>query len=123
MKYEGMLSHKEDKVIKRLETLPKPFSRYHIVKGMFKNAPETKGPDQICFAYIDFDFYESIGDALRFTHDRLSVGGAMIVDDYGFFSAGAQRAVDEFMESRREVYEFRVANPNYGHFCILRRRI
>jgi hypothetical protein len=47
----------------------------------------------------------------------------MIVDDYGFFSAGAQRAVDEFMEENGELYEFRVANPNYGHFCILRREL
>jgi hypothetical protein len=90
---------------------------------MFQNSPETKGPYKICFAYVDFDFYEPIGDALQFTHGRLSAGGVIVVDDYGYFSAGAQRAVDEFMESKRDVYEFRLCNPDYGHFCILRRRI
>jgi hypothetical protein len=122
MKYEGMFAHNETKVLKRLQKLPKPFDRHHLVKGMFENGPETKGPDKICFAYIDFDFYKSIREALEFIHDRLSVGGAIIVDDYGFFSAGAQRAVDEFMEARRGAYEFRVVSPNYGHFCILRRK-
>lgn len=122
MRYEGVFAHDETKVIKRLEQLSPPFRRYHIVKGMFKQGPDVRGPEKICFAYIDFDLYEPIRDALEFTHDRLSLNGVIIVDDYGFFSAGVQRAVDEFLEAKGDIYERRVVSPNYGHFCMLCRR-
>jgi O-methyltransferase len=122
-KYKDLMSHPEDEVLHRLKTFVPLFNRYHIVKGLFNNSAEMHGPDKICFAYIDFDFYKSIKDALMFTDARLSPGGAVIVDDYGFFSAGAQQAVDEFVQSRRDRYDVKVVDQNYGHFCILRRRI
>ena len=51
----------------------------------------------MCFAYVDFDFYEPILTALRFLRPRMPAGGTVVVDDYGFFSAGAKTAVDEFI--------------------------
>ena len=119
--YEGKLAHKEKEALSRITKICGGFNRYPILKGILDNSPDTEGPDQICFAYVDFDFYRPIRDALEFTHERLPVDGVVIVDDYGFFSAGAQRAVDEYIEARRGAYEFCVADPNYGNFCILRR--
>jgi O-methyltransferase len=51
----------------------------------------------ISLAHIDLDIYQSIIDALDFVWPRLSVGGFVLFDDYGFPSCpGARRAVDEF---------------------------
>lgn len=51
----------------------------------------------ISFAHIDVDIYRSILDCLQFIWPRLSIGGVIVFDDYGFPSCpGARAAVDEF---------------------------
>lgn len=51
----------------------------------------------IALAHIDLDIYKSILDCLNFVWPRLTVGGFLIFDDYGFPSCpGARAAVDEF---------------------------
>jgi O-methyltransferase len=52
---------------------------------------------QIAFAHIDVDIYKSIVDCLRFIWPRLTLGGFVVFDDYGFPTCpGARTAVDEF---------------------------
>ena len=52
---------------------------------------------QIAFAHIDVDIYKSIIDSLTFIWPRLSFGGFIVFDDYGFPSCpGARTAVDDF---------------------------
>jgi O-methyltransferase len=52
---------------------------------------------QIAFAHIDVDIYRSILDCLQFIWPKLSCGGFVVFDDYGFPSCpGARAAVDEF---------------------------
>ena len=68
-----------------------------IVKGLFQNTlPETK-ISQIAVLHLDGDWYESIRVCLEVLYDRVSPGGIIQIDDYGYW-AGARRAVDEFME-------------------------
>ena len=59
---------------------------------------------QIALAHIDVDIYRSILDCLAFIWPRLSVGGFVVFDDYGFASCpGARAAVDEFFRGRTAV--------------------
>jgi O-methyltransferase len=52
---------------------------------------------KIAFAHIDVDIYQSVLDCCRFIFPRLTRGGFMIFDDYGFPSCpGARAAVDEY---------------------------
>jgi O-methyltransferase len=52
---------------------------------------------RIAFAHIDVDIYKSIIDCLEFIWPRVSVGGFVVFDDYGFPTCpGARAAVDEF---------------------------
>ncbi|HEV2486426.1 MAG TPA: TylF/MycF/NovP-related O-methyltransferase [Terracidiphilus sp.] len=52
---------------------------------------------RIAFAHVDLDIYRSILDCLSFVWPRLTVGGFIVFDDYGFPSCpGARTAVDEF---------------------------
>jgi O-methyltransferase len=53
----------------------------------------------IAFAHIDVDIYQAILDCLQFIWPRLSLGGFMVFDDYGFPTCpGARAAVDEFFQ-------------------------
>ena len=51
----------------------------------------------IAFAHVDVDIYRSVLDCLNFIWPRLSLGGFIVLDDYGFSSCpGARKAVDDF---------------------------
>jgi len=82
-------------------------------------------PKEVCFAYVDFDFYEPIKTALMFLSSRLTIGGSVVVDDYGFFSTGAKTAVDEFLskdvDSWEMTFPMRVGSLSTP-FCRIRRR-
>ena len=58
---------------------------------------------RFCFAHIDLDLYGSILDCLAFVYPRLSPGGTIVFDDYGFASCpGARRAVETFFAHKPE---------------------
>lgn len=52
-------------------------------------------PERISLLRLDTDWYESTKLELEVLFPRLSVGGCLIVDDYGYWS-GAKKATDEF---------------------------
>lgn len=52
---------------------------------------------RIAFLHVDLDIYRAILDTLKFAWPRMSLGGMIVFDDYGFASCpGARAAVDEF---------------------------
>ncbi|WP_175692227.1 TylF/MycF/NovP-related O-methyltransferase [Burkholderia ambifaria] len=53
-----------------------------IHKGWFDKTLPEQLPDQIAFAYLDGDFYESIKISLETIYPRLANGAIVIVDDY-----------------------------------------
>jgi O-methyltransferase len=58
----------------------------------------------ISFCHIDVDIYKSIIDSLSFVWPRLSRGGAVVFDDYGFPTClGAREAVDDFFQGQNSV--------------------
>ena len=53
--------------------------------------------------HVDLDLYEPTRAALAYAYDRMSPGGLVLCDGYGFATCpGARQAVDEFMASRQE---------------------
>lgn len=50
--------------------------------GWFADSLPTELPDEICFAYLDGDFYDSILVSLEHVVPRLAPGGRLVVDDY-----------------------------------------
>ncbi|HWR89727.1 MAG TPA: TylF/MycF/NovP-related O-methyltransferase [Dissulfurispiraceae bacterium] len=122
--YAGTMAFPEDMVRSRLNAVSFPASRYVIHKGFIEQLiHEDKDlPGEVCFAYVDFDFYEPIKVALEFLHRVTSRGAIMIVDDYDFFSTGAKTAVDEFVEEKRSIYECLIPDPCHGYFAVLSRK-
>ena len=107
----------------KLALVPFPPSRTRIVKGWIDRT--LAGPDvpgAVAFAYVDFDFYEPIRLALAFLDRVMPPGGFVVVDDYGFFSEGAQLAVDEFVAAWGGGWTLHMPVPAAGKFCILERR-
>lgn len=122
--YAGTMSYPEDIVRGRLNAISFPPERYVIHKGFIEQliGDDTALPNQVCFAYVDFDFYEPIKIALEFLHGVTPHGAIIIVDDYDFFSTGAKTAVDEFVKSKMAEgagYECLVPDACYGHFAVL----
>jgi hypothetical protein len=71
--------------------------RVVFVKGKVEDTIPAKAPDQISLLRLDTDWYESTYHELVHLYPRLTVGGVLIIDDYGDWE-GARRAVDQYME-------------------------
>jgi O-methyltransferase len=70
---------------------------YQILQGIFPDETTTLLQDR-CFAFchIDVDVYQSAKDVTEWVWPRLTTGGAIVFDDYGFYQCGGvARYVDE----------------------------
>jgi O-methyltransferase len=68
------------------------------LEGWFRDTLPTAPIKQLAVLRLDGDLYESTMDALRSLYPKLSVGGYVIVDDYGAINE-CQQAVQDFRES------------------------
>ena len=89
-----------------LETVKENFRLYdlllpnvHFLKGWFKDTLPAAPIEQIAVLRMDGDLYESTQDILNNLYDKVSPGGAIIVDDYGAIEACAH-AVHDFFDRR-----------------------
>lgn len=71
-------------------------NRVHLVPGLVQETLPVSAPEQIAFLRLDTDWYESTKVELELLFPRLSVGGVLIIDDYGY-TKGARKAVDEYL--------------------------
>jgi len=68
---------------------------YRIVKGDVRETLLQEIPEQISVLRLDTDWYESTRLELELLYPRLSPGGVLIIDDYGYW-AGSRKATDEY---------------------------
>lgn len=72
-----------------------------IHKGWFNRLTDADMPDEIAFAFLDGDYYESIADSLQLIENKVSPGAMIIVDDYASEALpGARRATDEWLQQK-----------------------
>jgi hypothetical protein len=76
-----------------------PAERLHYIKGLVEQTIPAHAPAQIALLRLDTDWYESTRHELVHLYDRVTTGGVIIIDDYGWYS-GARKAVDEFFAMR-----------------------
>jgi hypothetical protein len=119
-KYKGTMASPEAEMRSKLDSINFPPARTKVKKGWVRDSIKSgELPTQVSFAYVDFDFYDPIKDALEFLDSRMPPGGRIVVDDYGFFSEGAQLAVDQFVARVGDRFKFELPLPFAGHFCVL----
>lgn len=72
-----------------------------IHKGWFSDLKATDVPEQIAFAFLDGDYYQSIKTSLKLIENKLAVGAIIVVDDYSNEALpGASKAFDDWANSR-----------------------
>ncbi len=84
-----------DEVAANLATTRYPAEKLHFVPGPVEATLPAAAPEQIAILRLDTDWYESTRHELELLFPRLSPGGVLIVDDYGYWQ-GARRAVEEY---------------------------
>ena len=121
-RYTGTMMSPESEVMEKLFSINFPDHRTHIMKGWVEDSlARSDVPKKVAFAYVDFDFYGPIKTALEYLDRVMPVGGRIVVDDYGFFSEGAQKAVDDFVCGRNKRFSFSLPLPFAGKFAVLER--
>ena len=75
--------------------------RLHVVKGWFAETFPEVAPaiKQVAILHADGDWYESVRLTLETFEPKVSPGGFVVIDDYGFWE-GAKEATHEYRASR-----------------------
>jgi O-methyltransferase len=124
--YEGQCGEKgmalgfEGKVRELMfEKLKLSKHRVHLVKGWFQNTirPHKRDIGEIALLHLDCDFYESVKLCLEELYEKVSEGGFVVIDDYGYWK-GCKKAVDEFIEKQSSRIKLR--NIDYSAVCFRR---
>jgi hypothetical protein len=91
----------EDEVARNFARYGLLDERVRFLRGWFRDTLPVAPIEKLAVLRLDGDMYESTIVALEALYDRLSLGGYVIVDDYGAIPA-CRKAVDDFRE-RREI--------------------
>jgi O-methyltransferase len=82
-----------------LHKLGIPHDAVTLVPGWFHDTLPTLPVGRIAVLNIDADWYESVLQVLEALYDKVSPGGAVHLDDYGYWE-GCRRAWEEFAARR-----------------------
>jgi O-methyltransferase len=85
-----------DDVQTQMGAVPYPADRVHYVQGMVEDTIPGHAPAEIAILRLDTDWYASTKHELNGLYPRLSSGGVLILDDYGWWQ-GSRKAVDEYL--------------------------
>jgi O-methyltransferase len=95
----GTLVSSEEFVRNTFAQAKAPLDHVNIVVGRYEETlPGFKSPP-VAFLHLDCDWYESVTLCLDTFYDAVMPGGAVVFDDYGWWS-GCRKAVDEFVANR-----------------------
>jgi O-methyltransferase len=72
-----------------------------LIKGLFAETWPVDPVGQIAFAHIDCDWYDPVRFCLAAIADRVTPGGAIVLDDYLDYG-GCRTATDEFLSTRTD---------------------
>ena len=80
-----------------IESTGYPTGLVNYVAGRVEETIPDQSPAMIALLRLDTDWYESTKHELEHLYPRVSPGGIVIIDDYGFWH-GARKATDEFLD-------------------------
>lgn len=79
-----------------MESTGYPAQHIHYIAGPVEQTLSEAVPAKISILRLDTDWYESTRCELENLYANLSVGGVLILDDYGFWK-GQRKAMDDFI--------------------------
>ncbi len=81
----------------------KEFSAVHYYKGWIPERFSDVADRKFCFVHLDIDLYQPTRDSILFFYERMTPGGIILCDDYGFTSCpGANKAMNDFFSDKAE---------------------
>lgn len=102
---KGSRLHTREELAVSLDQVKSNFERYGLLdeqvrflKGWFRDTLPDAPIERLAVVRLDGDMYESTMDALVNLYPKLSVGGYLIVDDYGAVTA-CRQAVHDYREA------------------------
>lgn len=87
-----------DVVERNMRATGYPAERIRFVPGDVLTTLPAHAPRQIALLRLDTDWYASTRHELEHLYPRVTRGGVLIVDDYGYWR-GARKATDEYLAS------------------------
>jgi hypothetical protein len=101
-----------EEVKRNMASVGYPEEKLHFVSGKVESTIPACIPDGIAILRLDTDWYESTAHELTHLYPRLASGGALIIDDYGYWQ-GARKAVDEFLAATPDkIFLHRIDNSS-----------
>lgn len=89
---------------------------FTLLKGWIPKRFAEVADHKFAFVHVDVDLYEPTRDSMQFFYPRMSQGGIILLDDYGFTTCpGATRAAREVLSGQAEQV---VMLPDGGGFLI-----
>lgn len=96
----------------------KEFPNAHCMKGWIPDRFAEVSDRRFAFVHIDVQQEKPTVDSLEFFYPRVSPGGIIVFDDYGFTTCpGARQGIDKFMNGKTE----QVVDLPIGSAFILKR--
>ena len=106
----------KDNLAVALEDVQRHFSQYDLagpsiifVKGWFSKTLPVSQVESIAILRVDGDLYSSTYLVLKHLYHRISIGGGVILDDWGI--PGARKAVEAFREEHGITEEIQMHDP------------
>ena len=115
LKKVGLFAAGEDVVQDNFQRYGLWDERVVFIKGWFSDSLPTAPIDKLAIMRLDADYYQSTMDALTNLYPKLSVGGWVILDDYGH-PLGCRQAVHEFREANDITDPIQMADAHVGYW-------
>jgi Macrocin-O-methyltransferase (TylF) len=105
-----------------LQDVRKNFARYGLLDeqvqflpGWFRHTLPTAPIDKLALLRLDGDLYDSTRDALEALYPKVSPGGYVIVDDYGW-TEECRTAVHDYLDSTGEAVELEMFDTQAAYW-------
>lgn len=99
---KGDLHHTRDQLVVSIDAVKKNFQKYDLLdgqvrflKGWFKDTLLSADIKKLALIHLDGDMYQSTMDAMENLYPKLSIGGYVIVDDWGAVAA-CRQAIEDY---------------------------
>lgn len=115
LKKVGLFAAGEDVVRQNFERYGLWDDQVQFIKGWFSDSLPNAPIDKLAIMRLDADYYQSTMDALTNLYPKLSVGGWVILDDYGH-PLGCRQAVHEYREAQGIEDPIQMADAHVGYW-------
>lgn len=100
-----------DTALDEVRAVVSELANVELVQGVFPASAADLAALRFAFVHLDLDWYRSTRDALEWLLPRMSQGGAIVLDDYGWkHCPGVKQAIEELALAVEVTVPFQVVH-------------